>query len=395
MANEFTNQAQRILALAEQEARRLNHDYVGTEHILLALVDEHVGFATDVLHSFGVDAHKVRVEIDRLVQPGVAAGASGALPLTPRAKQAVAFAREEAHSVDLKRVDAEHLLLGLMREPDGVARHVLVNLGLRPDQIRRQVFKFRLLQMKTVERAVRPVRASTPRKRKMREELLAHLSAIYDDELARIHDPASALDSAARRFGDPNALACDLDAALPFHERLSYYIERWVAWRAPESVTHYAWRMALFTLSMLTFVLGIVTAGIILRWGWIDSVQTLVRVFTAIILIIPPTQFILAILNIKLRDAMWGAFGSRKSWAVSLALALFLAAATSGAFYCLIGIAMWDVAIAAAAFDVCLWTGLIAAVAALWLARFNGPTEIRDSLWALLEINGDSSVESA
>ncbi len=134
------------------------------------------------------------------------------------------------------RLGPEHILLGLMREPDGVAGQALRNLGLETQQIVGEVFRTLLEQMKIVERAIRNVPAGVAWKRKRREELLAHLIEIYDEELERSHDPVVAMKQAARRFGDPAELTAEFSASLTAAERRAFYIERWFGWQAPESV---------------------------------------------------------------------------------------------------------------------------------------------------------------
>ena len=268
MVDSFSDQVRNILVAAEREARQLNHDYVGTEHLLLALVGESGGIAADVLLSLGINADAVRREIDQLVQLGVQPSLLKSLPLTPRARQAIEFAREETRYWSHDQVGAEHLLVGLVREQDGVAGKVLQKLGLQPREIAREVLKSRIAQMKIVERAVRPVRAGTPCKRKMREELLAHLTAIYEQEYSRLDNSEAALNAAVRRFGDPAELARELEAALPYHERLSHLMERWFAWRAPESVFRYSLRLARQSFYVLGVVLGVLWTGLLLRYGW-------------------------------------------------------------------------------------------------------------------------------
>src|SRR5262245_37131860 len=157
----LTESARRVMALADQEARGLQHHYVGTEHILLGLVDEGSGGVGDVLRTFGLDAAKIDREIERLVQRGPAPVGAGTLPLTPRSRRVLQYAAAEAQLMGEERVGPEHLLLGLFRTPDGVAGQALRNLGLELQQLVAETFKIRVMQMKTVERAVRPVRATT------------------------------------------------------------------------------------------------------------------------------------------------------------------------------------------------------------------------------------------
>jgi ATP-dependent Clp protease ATP-binding subunit ClpC len=127
------------MALANQEAQRFNHEYIGTEHILLGLVKEGSGVGANVLKNLGVDLHKVRVEVEKLVRAGPDMVTMGKLPQTPRAKKVIEYAIEEARNLNHNYVGTEHLLLGLLREHDGVAAQVLMNLGLKLDEVREEV----------------------------------------------------------------------------------------------------------------------------------------------------------------------------------------------------------------------------------------------------------------
>src|SRR3954447_4803338 len=182
MTQSLTTQSRKVLALADEAARSFKHTYVGTEHILLGLIKESSIGVTEILAASGIDADKIRAEINRLVNPGDEPVTLRTLPLTPRAKAAIEHAHLETRLMGEPCVGPEHLFLGLMNDQAGVACQVLLNLGIKPNELRREVFKIRVAQMRLVERAVRPVHASTPRKRRMREELVAHLSAIYDQE---------------------------------------------------------------------------------------------------------------------------------------------------------------------------------------------------------------------
>ena len=142
MFEKFTDRARKALALANQEAQRFNHEYIGTEHILLGLVKEGSGIGGAVLKRLGVDLRKVRLEVERLIKPGPEMVTMGKLPQTPRAKRVVEHAIEEARNLYHNYVGTEHLLLGLLRERDGVACQVLMNMGLKPDEVREEVMKF-------------------------------------------------------------------------------------------------------------------------------------------------------------------------------------------------------------------------------------------------------------
>jgi ATP-dependent Clp protease ATP-binding subunit ClpC len=127
------------MALANQEAQRFNHEYIGTEHILLGLVKEGSGVGANVLKNLDVDLRKVRLEVEKLVKSGPETVTMGKLPQTPRAKKVIEYAIEEARNLNHNYVGTEHLLLGLLREQDGVAAQVLMNLNLRLEDVREEV----------------------------------------------------------------------------------------------------------------------------------------------------------------------------------------------------------------------------------------------------------------
>jgi ATP-dependent Clp protease ATP-binding subunit ClpC len=127
------------MALANQEAQRLNHEYIGTEHILLGLVKEGSGVGANVLKNLDIDLRKVRLEVEKLVKSGPEMVTMGKLPQTPRAKKVIEYAIEEARNLNHNYVGTEHLLLGLLREHDGVAAQVLMNLGLKLEEVREEV----------------------------------------------------------------------------------------------------------------------------------------------------------------------------------------------------------------------------------------------------------------
>jgi ATP-dependent Clp protease ATP-binding subunit ClpC len=139
MFERFTDRARKVMALANQEAQRLNHEYIGTEHILLGLVKEGSGVGANVLKNLEVDLRKVRLEVEKLVKPGPEMVTMGKLPQTPRAKKVIEYAIEEARNLNHNYVGTEHLLLGLLREHDGVAAQVLMNLGLKLEDVREEV----------------------------------------------------------------------------------------------------------------------------------------------------------------------------------------------------------------------------------------------------------------
>src|SRR3954465_2903396 len=139
MFERFTDRARKVMALANQEAQRFNHEYIGTEHILLGLVKEGSGVGANVLKNLDVDLRKVRLEVEKLVKSGPDMVTMGKLPQTPRAKKVIEYAIEEARNLNHNYVGTEHLLLRLLREHDGVAAQVLMNLNLKLEEVREEV----------------------------------------------------------------------------------------------------------------------------------------------------------------------------------------------------------------------------------------------------------------
>ncbi len=132
----FTDRARKVMQLANQEAQRFNHEYIGTEHILLALVKEDSGAAVTVMDTFGIDPRKIRLEVEKLMHSGPDMVTMGKLPQTARAKRAVVYSMEEARNLNLNCVGTEHILLGLLHEQEGIAGQVLMNLGLTLEKVR-------------------------------------------------------------------------------------------------------------------------------------------------------------------------------------------------------------------------------------------------------------------
>lgn len=142
MFERFTDRARKVMQLANQEAQRFNHEYIGTEHILLGLVKEGSGVAANVLKNLDIDLRKIRLEVEKIVQTGGSSGEHtvlGKLPHTPRAKKVIEYSIEEARNLNHNYVGTEHLLLGLLREQEGVAAQVLMNLGLKLEDVREEV----------------------------------------------------------------------------------------------------------------------------------------------------------------------------------------------------------------------------------------------------------------
>jgi len=139
MYERFTDRARKVMQLANQEAQRFNHEYIGTEHILLGLIKEGSGVAANVLKNLDIDLRKIRLEVEKLVQSGPDMVTMGKLPQTPRAKKVIEYSMEEARNLNHNYVGTEHILLGLLREQEGVAAQVLMNLGLKLEEVRDEV----------------------------------------------------------------------------------------------------------------------------------------------------------------------------------------------------------------------------------------------------------------
>lgn len=142
MAKRFTENAQKIILIAQEEAKRLNHDYVGTEHILLGLSAIEGTVSHKILSNLGVSFRKVRQEIEKMVGIGDTIMLLGEIPFTPRAKKVLEFSVEESQMLGTEHIGTEHILLGLIREEEGMAGKILANLGLNLDAVRDTVLNF-------------------------------------------------------------------------------------------------------------------------------------------------------------------------------------------------------------------------------------------------------------
>jgi len=140
MFEQFTDRARRVIVLAQEEARMLYHGYIGTEHILLGLVREDEGVAARALESLGISLAAVRQQVEEIIGQGEQAP-SGHIPFTPRAKKVLELSRRESRQLGHNYIGTEHILLGLIREGDGVAAQVLVTLGADLNRMRQQVIQ--------------------------------------------------------------------------------------------------------------------------------------------------------------------------------------------------------------------------------------------------------------
>lgn len=378
--------AKRVMELAASEARALNHQYVGTEHILLGLLLEGSRAAAGTLASLGLNSDSVRSEIEKIVRHEPRLNQPAELPLTPRAKRVIQFASEEAACVNLPQVVPDHLLIGLIREPDGVAGQVMRNLGLQLEKVRAEALKIRMAQLRIVERAVRPVRAGIAHKRKMREELLAHLTAIYQEEFVHANGPLIAMETAAKRFGRPEELSRELQSAVPIRGRMEYYIQRWVGWRAPESALRMMLRVSALSFLFILALVGVPVLVRLLYEGWDQSQARAMRNLAELAVLMPAAQLAMGLCYYKIRNSLWGVFGARRSrlnavlWTV---LAGLVAAVTSIGL--LVSAQAPDVQVARSLATLGL-IAIAAAAALLLLAKALGPAEIRDTIWATLDL---------
>jgi ATP-dependent Clp protease ATP-binding subunit ClpA len=140
MFERFTDRARRVVVLAQEEARMLNHNYIGTEHILLGLIHEGEGVAARALEELGIDLGAVRLQVTEIIGEGQSAP-TGHIPFTPRAKKVLELSLREAIQLGHDYIGSEHILLGLVREGEGVAAQVLQKLGADLERVRQQVIQ--------------------------------------------------------------------------------------------------------------------------------------------------------------------------------------------------------------------------------------------------------------
>jgi ATP-dependent Clp protease ATP-binding subunit ClpC len=145
MFERFTDRARRVVVLAQEEARLLNHDYLGTEHLLLGLIHEAQGVAARALESLGISLEAVRAQVEEIIGQGQSAPAAH-IPFTPRAKKVLELSLRESEHLDHDHIGTEHILLGLVREGEGVAAQVLVKLGADLSRVRQQVIQLLSLE---------------------------------------------------------------------------------------------------------------------------------------------------------------------------------------------------------------------------------------------------------
>ena len=176
MFERFTDRSRRVVVLAQEEARMLNHESVGTEHILLGLIREDGGVAAQALASLGISEEAARRQVEEIVSRGQAGPARGHLPFTPEGKKVLLLSLREAIALGHGYVGTEHILLGLIREDEGVATRVLNGLGADPNTIRQQVI--RLVSARQIHEEPRTGRAGGRGKRKQLSGLRDQLDSV-------------------------------------------------------------------------------------------------------------------------------------------------------------------------------------------------------------------------
>jgi ATP-dependent Clp protease ATP-binding subunit ClpC len=187
MFERFTDRARRVVVLAQEEARMLNHNYIGTEHILLGLIHEGEGVAAKALESLGISLEAVRSQVEEIIGQGQAAP-TGHIPFTPRAKKVLELSLREALQLGHNYIGTEHILLGLLREGEGVACQVLVKLGANLPKVRARVYELLAggaTEETTAERT--PIPALSSELREVIEEARRAAEANRASEVAPIH----------------------------------------------------------------------------------------------------------------------------------------------------------------------------------------------------------------
>jgi Clp amino terminal domain, pathogenicity island component/UvrB/uvrC motif len=185
MFERFTDRARRVVVLAQEEARMLNHNYIGTEHLLLGLIHEGEGVAARALEAMGISLEVVRLQVEEIIGQGQEAP-SGHIPFTPRAKKVLELSLREATQLGHEHIGTEHILLGLVREGDGVAAQVLVKLGADLNRVRQQVIG--LLRGRVGRSPAgedRPVHQRERARARPADDVLARLESL-DERLAAI-----------------------------------------------------------------------------------------------------------------------------------------------------------------------------------------------------------------
>ncbi|MBG0823897.1 Clp protease [Planomonospora sp. ID91781] len=192
MFERFTDRARRVVVLAQEEARRLSHDHIGTEHVLLGLLGEEDGVAARALQSFGIGLEQVRSDIEKIIGQG-SAPPPGHVPFTPRAKKVLELSLREALDLRHTYIGTEHILLGLIREGEGLAAQVLTKRGARLEAVRAHVV------------AVLDGRGGDRGRLVTAEEVLTGLGPSLGGKLDRIQESLDRIERRLDALGAPQA----------------------------------------------------------------------------------------------------------------------------------------------------------------------------------------------
>ena len=176
MFERFTDRARRVVVLAQEEARMLNHPHVGTEHVLIALIREGGGVAAQALGALGVTEEAARQQVEEIVGPGQPGSQQGHLPFTPQGKKALQLSLREAIALGHAYIGTEHILLGLIRADEGVAIRVLNGLGVDPASVRQKVIQ--LVSARRIQEEPGSGRVTGRGKRKLVSELRDRLNSL-------------------------------------------------------------------------------------------------------------------------------------------------------------------------------------------------------------------------
>ncbi len=199
MFERFTDRARNVVVLAQDEARLLNHNYIGTEHILLGLIHEGEGVAAKALDLLGISLEAVRQQVEEIIGRGQQAP-SGHIPFTPRAKKVLELSLREALQLGHNYIGTEHILLGLIREGKGVAAQVLVELGGNLDRVRQQVIALEQENPTTEELPPAARRRTVRTQASAAAEAFAHTERENADLAAKLDEILSRLDSISSRL---------------------------------------------------------------------------------------------------------------------------------------------------------------------------------------------------
>jgi len=199
MFERFTDRARNVVVLAQDEARLLNHNYIGTEHILLGLIHEGEGVAAKALDLLGISLEAVRQQVEEIIGRGQQAP-SGHIPFTPRAKKVLELSLREALQLGHNYIGTEHILLGLIREGKGVAAQVLVKLGGNLDRVRQQVIALEQENPTTEELPPAARRRTVRTQASAAAEAFAHTERENADLAAKLDEILSRLDSISSRL---------------------------------------------------------------------------------------------------------------------------------------------------------------------------------------------------